>query len=98
MTMTLERKVAIRSEMRKLLNVVNANENLFIDLANRWLCEREYEDINDYRHVLAPILGAAGYAIVAMRKRPFGCEVTSPVGNLLLKIKSRSNSVTYVGG
>jgi hypothetical protein len=44
---------------------------LIENLADRWLDESEYEDINDYAPVIQKVM-PKGFVITAMTKRPFG--------------------------
>lgn len=41
-------------------------------LYERWLDEKDYEDINDYLPVVAKVADEFGVSIVKMTKRPFG--------------------------
>ena len=45
-------------------------------LYERWLDEKDYEDINDYLPVVAKIADEFGVSIVKMTKRPFGFHFT----------------------
>ena len=45
----------------------------FCELYDRWMDEREYEDINDYRVPLDEIAKMAGVRIMRMAAKPFGC-------------------------
>ncbi len=44
------------------------------NLMNRWCDEGQFENINDYKKVLAPHVEKVGGRITKMIKRPFGFE------------------------
>lgn len=47
-----------------------------MNLFERWLDEKEYEDIKDYGKVIAPLLKKHKAKLVKMSKRPFGFTFT----------------------
>jgi hypothetical protein len=54
-------------------------ENVMCSLSCRWADEHEYEDIREYQAVIEKHLdttGVTGFAITAMRRRPFGFSAT----------------------
>lgn len=50
-------------------------ENLFFTLYGRWQDEKDHEDIAEYGTRLAREF-PAGWTLVGMSKRPFGCKFT----------------------
>lgn len=96
--MTEQKLTAVKAAMAKLMGVLQTNEALVGNLAARWDDEREYEDINDYRTVLAPFFQAAGFDIVKMSKRPFGFTTKSVDGSFKVTVGKTRFRVTHVGG
>lgn len=54
----------------------NESVDKFGYLYNRWMDEKEYEDIKDYQLPLNPIAKKFGVTILKMNKKPFGCDFT----------------------
>lgn len=48
---------------------------LMTSLYGRWLDEREYEDIDEYKKVIQQNM-PKGFAVTKMTKRPWGCQFT----------------------
>ena len=52
-------------------------KDLVANLAIRWADEKEYEDIEEYKAVIAQTITEPGVVIVGMSKRPFGFLFTA---------------------
>ena len=63
------------------------------ELYGRWLDEKDYEDIYDYRAPLAKIAEKHGVTITKMTKKPFGFAFTTPQGTYVAT--ARLGSVSY---
>ena len=66
---------------------VNENGKQFVNLAERWLDERQYEDIKDYKVALQKIADKYGIKIDKMLKRPFGCSFVLESVRYTVKVK-----------
>ena len=62
-------------------------------LYNRWLDEKDYEDINDYQLPLNAIAQKFGVTILKMNKKPFGCDFT--VDGKTYKISVSATRIKY---
>ena len=65
-----------------------ANQDFVLTFSNlyyRWLDEKEYEDINDYKNVIVSAIGKAlpnlQMTDIKATKRPFGITFTTPSDN-----------------
>ena len=67
-----------------------AIQPLALDLASRWHCEREFEDIQDYAKVISSAL-PDGFTLVKMTKSPFGFQFSIGTEALyVIKVCARS--------
>jgi hypothetical protein len=61
-------------------------------LYGRWLDEKDYEDINDYRAPVQQIADGFGVTIVKMTKRPFGFHFSVDGRTFAMTVNTRSIS------
>lgn len=68
--------------------------DLFFALKERWECEKEFEDINEYGKALENngLLPKCGGKIIAMTKRPFGFKAQCLDGIIHVFIKTEGNT------
>lgn len=79
--------------VNRLSSMIDSQSKLIIRLYERWLDEREYEDIDQYGDVLKKQL-PAGFTLTKMTKRPFGFKFAYEGANYWLKCAARGNSLT----
>lgn len=63
---------------------------LIVNLAERWTCERDYEDINDYLKVIQESIPEA----VKIHKRPFGVTCKCDDGNIRIEARCSGGNLT----
>lgn len=82
-------KVPTRQEVKEVILGNDCKMTNFLGmLYSRWLDEKEYEDIEDYRKAIENNLK---YPITNMKKRPFSFEIaTSDNFIMIVKINSRT--------
>jgi hypothetical protein len=66
--------------------------DLTVRLYERWLDEKDYEDINDYLPLIAQAGEEFDVSIVKMTKRPFGFHFNVDSRTFALSVNSRSIS------
>ena len=71
----------------------DGSTNLVVRLYERWLNEKDYEDINDYLPIIAQVGEEYGVSIVKMTKRPFGFHFM--VGDRTFAMAVNSRSISY---
>lgn len=76
--------------IRNLKNVVFVS-----NLRERWICEHEYEDFNEYTNALAKML-PDGATQVKGTKRPFGVKFTYNGASHHIYLKTTSSYQTLV--
>lgn len=64
---------------------------MLVNLAERWLDEKEYEDIREYQKVIQTKADAFGITLTGMTKRPFGCTFSDGGYNFTMQVKLRGN-------
>lgn len=64
--------IVIRRAPSTAEQIWNDLEGTMGRLAARWLDEHRYEDINDYKAVIAPFVTKHSGSIIQMLRRPFG--------------------------
>ena len=85
-----EKLTGVQSEGGKLVNALfddSEFDDVYGNLIHRWSDEGEYEDINDYKKVLDPIVKRLGLTIDKMTKRPFGFQVVH--GGMRYQVNTR---------
>lgn len=63
----------------RITKMFEGMQDLLSNLYVRWLDEKEYEDINDYKKVVDAELKKYSMEVTKMNKRPFGFNFT--IGN-----------------
>ena len=69
----------IQTSKENSLNINNfytTIENMMVNLYSRWQDEKEYEDINDYKNVIAKEAEKFNIKVCKMNKKPFGFNFT----------------------
>ena len=72
-------------------SLVATHINLVSCLFNRWLDEKKYEDINDYRKPFEPILVEFDVTISKMNKSPFGFDFIADGRTYKFSVKSNGS-------
>ena len=60
-----------KEDLKRINDMFDATENLISQLYGRWLNEKDYEDIHDYKRIIEQSI-PKGFTILKMVKRPFG--------------------------
>jgi len=89
--------MAVQPSTPEAIKFCNNAEKTMNYLYARWLDEKEYEDINDYRKPLEPIAQSCGVIITSMNKRPFGCTFTVAGKTFQLFANSKSYGYKRIG-
>lgn len=72
---------------------IRSNGERLVYLYERWLDEREYEDIGDYLATIQTVVPGA----YKMTKRPFGFKVRCEDGEIHVTFKIKGNYVSMTG-
>jgi len=67
--------------------------NIMLNLYSRWMDEREYEDINEYKDVM--VKSFPFIEITNVHKRPFGFTFNISKSTLRIKVTSKSIDFSY---
>ena len=70
--------------------------NVLGNLWSRWMCEKEYEDFNDYVDVMKRVLEERGCKLKSFKRRPFMITFTLASGELKW-MKSTSSDISWGG-
>lgn len=73
------RQPTSQEDLKRINDMLSLMQPLVLQLAFRWMDEREYEDILEYKAVLEKQL-PQGFYITKMTKRPFGFEFSIGTG------------------
>jgi|WetSurMetagenome_2_1015567.scaffolds.fasta_scaffold780850_2 hypothetical protein len=77
-------------QCKDMAEYVKQNELRWIGQAyERWLDEREYEDINEYLRVFKERVPDA----IAVHKRPFGFTIKCDDGLVIIEVRSKGASI-----
>ena len=83
------------TRQKTALAFFNAAQKMVCNLAGRWNAEKDYEDIEEYRTVIADFARKKykGVAIEKMTKRPFGFYFT--LGGCTYQVRQTMTKYSY---
>lgn len=84
----METKKPTREEVKKK-TLSEEFADFFGNLYFRWLEEKDYEDIEEYKKIIERELG---YSIKRIKKRPFSIEIETS-DNFLMTLKANSSGI-----
>ena len=80
----------------KVNNFVKAVGQLLVDLAERWLDESQYEDINEYQKVIQKTADKFGIQLTGMNRRPFGCRFREGSRIYTIEVRFKGSRVSVM--
>lgn len=80
------------NNIKLINNMFDKCDDILYKLYNRWLDEKEYEDINDYKAVIEKYIPAE-ITITKMTKKPFGFQFNvGTTANYRMSTTAKSSS------
>lgn len=71
--------------------------DFMFQLYERWQCEKNHEDINDYKEAIRKNVSAINAEITDMTKRPFGVKFRCSDGDLHIFVRRDGNYAKIFG-